>query len=787
MVTHLGEVVTKTTVKLKAKADPKTKAKAKVKSTKRASNKSLLIVESPTKVKTLKKFIGRDFVVMASVGHLKDLPKSKLGVDVENNFAPEYITIRGKGKILSDLKKEAKKASDIYLAPDPDREGEAIAYHIGNEVAKHTEGKIYRVMFNEITKKAVNEAIKNPTEVNLNRFNAQQARRILDRLVGYKISPMLWKKVQPGLSAGRVQSVALRIVCDRENEIKAFKSEEYWTITLEVEGQIKPKFQSKLFKIDGNKVEIPNQAAADEIVKNLKGPELVLEDVVKKERKRNPVAPFITSTLQQEASRKLNFSPKKTMMIAQRLYEGLSVGNRGTVGLITYMRTDSARFSTEAIDAIRIYVANRYGENFVPKVPNVFKSKKSAQEAHEAIRPTDITIVPSEIKEYLEKDMFRLYELIWSRSVSCQMVPAILDTTTFDIRSGQYLFRSNGSIVKFSGFMQVYVESGDDEMAEKESKQGDKILPALSKGEKLKLLDVDPEQHFTQPPPRFSEAMLVKKLEEEGVGRPSTYAAIISVIKDRAYVENEERRLAPTKLGYLVSDLLLEHFPAFMTTKFTADMESQLDQIEVGETEWVKTLQSFYTPFKADLDEAEKKIGDSEVEETDEVCDKCSQPMIVKWGRFGKFMACSAYPECKNTKQIAKEGTDGKAVSEPTTVEGVCDKCQSSLILKVGRFGKFIACSNYPDCKFTKPIDLGINCPKEKCKGKIAGRRSKKGRMFYGCTAYPNCDFVSWDKPLSEPCPQCNHAFTVEKWKKDEGVSIICPVSECDYKKSAVA
>ncbi|MBT3514179.1 MAG: type I DNA topoisomerase [Nitrospina sp.] len=787
MVTHLGEVVTKTTVKLKAKADPKTKAKAKVKSTKRASNKSLLIVESPTKVKTLKKFIGRDFVVMASVGHLKDLPKSKLGVDVENNFAPEYITIRGKGKILSDLKKEAKKASDIYLAPDPDREGEAIAYHIGNEVAKHTEGKIYRVMFNEITKKAVNEAIKNPTEVNLNRFNAQQARRILDRLVGYKISPMLWKKVQPGLSAGRVQSVALRIVCDRENEIKAFKSEEYWTITLEVEGQIKPKFQSKLFKIDGNKVEIPNQAAADEIVKNLKGPELVLEDVVKKERKRNPVAPFITSTLQQEASRKLNFSPKKTMMIAQRLYEGLSVGNRGTVGLITYMRTDSARFSTEAIDAIRIYVANRYGENFVPKVPNVFKSKKSAQEAHEAIRPTDITIVPSEIKEYLEKDMFRLYELIWSRSVSCQMVPAILDTTTFDIRSGQYLFRSNGSIVKFSGFMQVYVESGDDEMAEKENKQGDKILPALSKGEKLKLLDVDPEQHFTQPPPRFSEAMLVKKLEEEGVGRPSTYAAIISVIKDRAYVENEERRLAPTKLGYLVSDLLLEHFPAFMTTKFTADMESQLDQIEVGETEWVKTLQSFYTPFKADLDEAEKKIGDSEVEETDEVCDKCSQPMIVKWGRFGKFMACSAYPECKNTKQIAKEGTDGKAVSEPTTVEGVCDKCQSSLILKVGRFGKFIACSNYPDCKFTKPIDLGINCPKEKCKGKIAGRRSKKGRMFYGCTAYPNCDFVSWDKPLSEPCPQCNHAFTVEKWKKDEGVSIICPVSECDYKKSAVA
>jgi DNA topoisomerase-1 len=724
---------------------------------------------------------------MASVGHLKDLPKSKLGVDVDNNFAPEYITIRGKGKILSDLKKEAKKANDIYLAPDPDREGEAIAYHIGNEVAKHTEGKIYRVMFNEITKSAVKEAIKNPTEVNINRFYAQQARRILDRLVGYKISPLLWKKVQPGLSAGRVQSVALRIVCDRENEIKAFKSEEYWTITLDVEGQVKPKFQSKLFKIDGNKAEIANQVSADEVVKNLKNAEFILDGLVKKERKRNPVAPFITSTLQQEASRKLNFSPKKTMMIAQRLYEGLSVGSRGTVGLITYMRTDSTKFSVEATEAIRDYIVNRYGDKFCPKEPNVYKSKKSAQEAHEAIRPTDVSIVPSEIKEYLEKDMFRLYELIWARSVSCQMVPAILDTTTFDIKAGQYLFRSNGSIVKFSGFMQVYVESGDDEAAEKDIKPGDKILPELSKGEKLKLLEIDPEQHFTQPPARFSEAMLVKKLEEEGVGRPSTYAAIISVIKDRAYVESEERRLAPTKLGYLVSDLLLEHFPKFMTTKFTADMESQLDQIEFGETEWVKTLQSFYTPFKLDLDEAEKKIGDSEVEETDEICDKCSQPMIVKWGRFGKFMACSGYPDCKNTKQISKEGSDGKAVSESTAVEGTCEKCQSSLVLKVGRFGKFIACSNYPDCKFTKPIDLGIKCPKDDCKGKIAARRSKKGRMFYGCTAYPNCDFVSWDKPVPEPCPKCNNAYTVEKWKKDEGTSIICPESECDYKKPVVA
>ena len=773
--------------KAKSKAKSKGKSKAKAKSTRTTGKKSLLIVESPTKVNTLKKIVGRDFIVKASVGHLKDLPKKKLGVDVDNNFAPEYITIRGKGKILSELKTAAKRAEKIFLAPDPDREGEAIAFHIGNEVARHTEGKIFRVMFNEITKKAVTEAISNPTEVNLNRVNAQQARRILDRLVGYKISPILWKKVHRGLSAGRVQSVALRIVCDRENEIKAFKAEEYWTITLDFEGQVKPQFQSKLFKIDGNKAEIPNQAGADEVVKNIDGAKFVLDDIVKKERKRNPAAPFITSTLQQEASRKLNYSPKKTMMLAQRLYEGIPIGNKGTVGLITYMRTDSTRLSTEATDMVRDYIINRYGKEFLPKEPNVYKSKKSAQEAHEAIRPTDFELEPAGMKEYLEKDMFRLYELIWSRAVSCQMVPAILDTTQFDIRTGQYLFRSNGSVVKFAGFMQVYVESGDEEPAEQTSRPGDRILPALEKGEKLKLLDVHPEQHFTQPPPRFTEAMLVKKLEEEGVGRPSTYAAIISVIKDRDYVKNEERRLAPTELGVLISDLLLEHFPDIMTTEFTANMESQLDQIEEGSAEWVKTLQTFYVPFKADLDEAEKKMKDlkAEVEETDEVCDKCDQPMIIKWGRFGKFMACSGYPDCKNTREVPKQGPDGKMVSEPVTVEGVCDKCQGPLIIKVGRFGKFIACSNYPECKFTKPIDLGIACPEDACKGKIAGRRSKKGRTFYGCTAYPNCNFVSWEKPVGEACPECKNPYMVEKWKKNEDTSIVCP--KCKFKKPSAA
>ncbi|MGY8759729.1 MAG: type I DNA topoisomerase, partial [Nitrospinaceae bacterium] len=606
--------------------------------------KSLLIVESPTKVNTLKKIVGKDFIIKASVGHLKDLPKKKLGVDVDNDFAPEYITIRGKGKILQELKTAAKKCDMIYLAPDPDREGEAIAHHIGNEVARFTKGKIVRVTFNEITKKAVLEAIKNPTELNNNRVNAQQARRILDRLVGYKISPILWKKVHRGLSAGRVQSVALRIVCEREREILAFEPREYWSITLELEGSEKPQFQAKLFKIDGDKAEVANKAEADEILKGLEGAKPVLEDIVKKERKRNPSAPFITSTLQQEASRKLNFSPKKTMMLAQRLYEGIAMGRKGTVGLITYMRTDSVKLSDQALEEVRAFIPERYGKEFLPGTPNLYKSKKSAQEAHEAIRPTDVLLEPSTIKESLEKDMFRLYQLIWSRFVSCQMVPAVLDTTQFDIKTGKFLFRSNGSILKFAGFMKVYVESQDDEKGDAVQSSGkadDRLLPALKKGEELKVQEVLPEQHFTQPPARFSEAMLVKELEDKGVGRPSTYAATISVIKDRDYIQNVDRRLQPVELGFMINDLLVENFPDIMTTEFTSKMEEQLDDIEAGKLEWVDALRSFYTPFKADLEKAEEKMKDfkAQVEETDEVCEKCDQPMIIKWGRFGKFMA----------------------------------------------------------------------------------------------------------------------------------------------------
>ena len=564
--------------------------------------KSLLIVESPTKVNTLKKIVGKDFIIKASVGHLKDLPKKKLGVDIENNFEPEYITIRGKGKILQELKTAAKKADKIFLAPDPDREGEAIAYHIGNEVARFTKGKIYRVLFNEITKKAVKEALDNPTELNSDRVNAQQARRILDRLVGYKISPILWKKVHRGLSAGRVQSVALRIVCEREREIQAFNSKEYWSVTLNLEGSCEPKFQAKLLKIGNEKAEIGNKEEADTILKDLDGLPLVLDSITKKERKRNPSAPFITSSLQQEASRKLNFSPKKTMLLAQKLYEGIKLDKKGTVGLITYMRTDSVRLSDQALEDVRSFIPEKYGDDYLPSKPNVYKSKKSAQEAHEAIRPTDVNIDPNSIKDYLEKDLFRLYQLIWSRFVSCQMVPAVLDTTQFDIKSGNYLFRSNGSILKFAGFMKVYVESQDDVTSEKsDSKDSDRILPPLTKGEELKLIEILPEQHFTQPPARFTEAMLVKELEDKGVGRPSTYASIISVIKDRDYIQNEERRLKPVELGFMINDLLVENFPDIMTTQFTAKMEGQLDEVEDGKVEWKKVLQSFYTPFKKDL------------------------------------------------------------------------------------------------------------------------------------------------------------------------------------------
>jgi len=753
--------------------------------------KSLLIVESPTKVATLKKIVGKNFIIKASVGHLKDLPKKKLGVDIDNDFKPDYITIRGKGKILSELKAAAKKVDDIYLAPDPDREGEAIAFHIGNEVSKLNKGKTYRVMFNEITKKCVQEALKNPTELNTNKVHAQQARRILDRLVGYKISPLLWKKVHRGLSAGRVQSVALKIVCDREKAILDFKPEEYWSITIDIEGESPPPFQAKLLKVDDQKADINNKEDADAVLNGVDGKKFVLEKITKKERLRNPSPPFITSTLQQEASRKLNFTPKKTMMMAQRLYEGVTLGSQGTVGLITYMRTDSVRIADEALDQVRKFIGKKYGEEFVPESPRFYKTKKSAQDAHESIRPSGFEHEPKAIKEYLEKDLFRLYELIWSRFVACQMVSAVLDTTAFDIHSGKYTFRANGSIIKFHGFMKVYVEDFDENADEGKksadsAKEADRILPPLEKGEELNLLKIFPEQHFTQPPPRFTEAMLVKSLEEKGVGRPSTYASIISVIKDRDYIRSENRKLAPSELGVMISDMLTENFPDIINEEFTARMEDQLDQIEEGRLGWVKTVRDFYEPFAVVLAEAEKKMKDikTQVEETDEVCKNCGKPMVIKWGRFGKFIACTGYPECKTTKEIGNGGPSSED-EDKNKVDELCGKCGAPMILKIGRFGKFIACTKYPECKFTKPISLGIACPEKECKGDISSRRSKKGRTFYGCTEYPNCKFTSWDKPVSEACPECAHAFMVVKWKKNEGENIVCPNKDCGFKKTA--
>jgi DNA topoisomerase-1 len=757
----------------------------------KSAAKSLLIVESPTKVATLKKIVGKNFIIKASVGHLKDLPKKKLGVDVDNDFKPDYITIRGKGKILSELKAAAKKVEDVYLAPDPDREGEAIAYHIGNEVSRFNKGKVYRVMFNEITKKAVKEALANPTELNTNKVNAQQARRILDRLVGYKISPLLWKKVHRGLSAGRVQSVALKIVCDREKAIKAFEPEEYWSITLDIEGKAPPPFQAKLLKVDGEKADINNKEGADAVLKGVDGEKFILEKITKKERLRNPAPPFITSTLQQEASRKLNFTPKKTMMLAQRLYEGVTLGSKGTVGLITYMRTDSVRIADEALDQVRKFIGEKYGDDYLPKAPKVYKTKKSAQDAHESIRPSAVEHEPKAIKEHMEKDLYRLYDLIWSRFVSCQMVPAVLDTTAFDIHSGKYIFRANGSIIKFHGFMKVYVEdtdenTDDDKKPATTAKDGDRILPPLEKGEELKLLNILPEQHFTQPPARFTEAMLVKSLEEKGVGRPSTYASIISVIKDRDYIRAENRKLEPSELGIMISDMLTENFPDIINEEFTAKMEDKLDKVELGELEWVQTIRDFYEPFTTVLEEAEKKMKDvkAQVEETDEVCKNCGKPMIIKWGRFGKFLACTGYPECKTTGEIGKDGAPAEE-DEKDKIDEKCDKCGAPMALKMGRFGKFIACTGYPECKNTKPISLGIKCPETDCKGDVSARRSKKGRTFYGCTEYPKCTFTSWDKPVPEACPDCAHPYLVIKWKKNEGESTICPNKECGFKKTA--
>jgi DNA topoisomerase-1 len=693
--------------------------------------KNLVIVESPAKAKTLGKYLGKDFQVKASVGHIVDLPKSKLGVDVKNNFAPDFHVIQGKKKVVEELKKAAKGKQNIYLASDPDREGEAIAWHIADQVGKSRK-RVHRVLINEITKKAVLEAIANPQELDRNKFDAQVARRILDRLVGYKISPLLWTKVRRGLSAGRVQSVAVRLVCEREKEIRAFQSQEYWSLTAQLEGRLPPSFKARLVqwrgqKIDNKKFSLENETIVGEIIKSLEGVSWAIAEVEKKERRRYPTPPFVTSKLQQEAARKLGFQPKRTMQIAQHLYEGVELGAEGSVGLITYMRTDSTRVSNDALSAVRQFIDGQYGKEYVPENPNTYRSKKGAQDAHEAIRPTSLEYSPERVRRFLRRDAFQLYSLIWDRFIASQMVPAIFDQTAFEIPAAEALFRATGQQIKFDGFMRVYIEgrdersapaNGEEEENGDEAQNTDGILPDLRKGDALRLLAMDPHQHFTQPPPRYTQASLIKDLDEKGIGRPSTYAAIISNILDREYVSQDERRsLVATDLGFLVTDLLVESFPDILNVEFTASMEDELDKIEDGTEKWTKAMKRFYTPFAQDLKKAEKEMRDVKRQEvpTDIACEKCGALMVIKWGRNGEFLACPQYPECKTTKNFKRDEAGAIQVVVEEEVNESCGQCGRPMLLRWGKFGRFLGCSGYPECKniqpLEKPVDIGVKCP----------------------------------------------------------------------------
>lgn len=695
--------------------------------------KSLVIVESPAKAKTISKFLGRKYKVSASMGHVRDLPKSQLGVDVEKGFVPKYITIRGKGSIINKLKKEASKSDEIYLATDPDREGEAISWHLSN-ILKLDENEKNRIVFHEITKKAINEAIKSPRKIDKNLVDAQQARRILDRLVGYKISPLLWKKVKKGLSAGRVQSVAVRLISDREREIENFIPEEYWTLDIElVDNESNKSINAKLIYKDDKKVNIKNKDEMDIIINCLQDKEFIVDKITKSQRKRNPAPPFTTSSLQQEAHRKLGFTAKKTMAIAQQLYEGLDIKGEGSVGLVTYIRTDSTRVAETAINECKNFILNNYGEHFVSnKNYNKHKYGNRIQDAHESIRPTSVYRAPDKIKESLTRDQYRLYKLIWERFLASQMSAAVYDTVTIDIKADNFLFRATGSVLKFTGFMEIYIESKDDEGNEDETKDVEAKLPELKEKQKLLLKNLLPEQHFTQPPPRFTEATLVKTLEEKGIGRPSTYAPIIDTIIQRGYVEKIDNRFKPTELGNLVVEIMKEYFSNIIDVDFTAEMENELDKIEIGEADWKQTLEKFYQSFIKDLKKAEEKLKKIKIEDekSDEICDLCGRTMVIKYGRFGKFLACPGFPECKNTKP------------------------------------------------FFETID--VKCPV--CGGNIVKRYSKKGRVFFGCSNYPECNFMSWHQPTKEKCPVCGSVLVKRKSKK-KGEYLKCINNECGYER----
>ncbi len=749
--------------------------------------KPLIIVESPTKIKTLKKYVGNDFNIAASAGHIRDLPVKTLGIDIENNFKASYVNIKDKSKIIANLKKLAEDAEDIYLAPDPDREGEAIAFHI-MDILKSKTRTFHRVLIHELTKRGIEEALQNTQTPDVHKYDAQQARRKLDRLVGYQISPLLWQKVQRGLSAGRVQSVAVKIICDREREIRKFISDEYWTITADLLAQLPPEFKAELIKINNKKAKISNETQAQTIFQELENAEFFVSEINAKTIKKNPLPPFITSKLQQDAINRLKFSAKKTMVVAQQLYEGIEIGTGGPEGLITYMRTDSTRISPDAANEAQTYISQTLGVDFALSSPRFFKNKNNAQDAHEAIRPTSVFNHPEKIKNFLTPDQFRLYDLIWKRFVASQMAQALIDQKTIMIQAtDKYLFSVSGSTIKFPGFMMLYSQAEDIKEPDIQS------LPEVEAGTALKTLQILPKQHFTKPPPRFTEASLVKELEKNGIGRPSTYASILTVIRDKGYVEFINKCFVPSELGFIVNDLLVLSFPGVLNISFTAGMENNLDDVESGKLEEVQLLNDFYKSFKKNLDMAsEQMISVKGVGiDTDLACPSCGKQLNIKIGRNGHFLACTGYPDCSFTSNYLRDEKGNISIQEKNvdlTKVKDCIKCGKPMIQKEGKFGNFLACTGYPDCKHTesingehKNVNIGVKCPEKECSGNIVEKKSKRGKIFYGCSSYPDCKFASWDRPVNKICPDCKSPYLVEKESKREGKLLKCPNRECAF------
>ncbi len=746
------------------------------KAAKKAKNKrALVVVESPAKARTISKYLPSGYTVKATVGHVRDLPQRELGVDIDHGFEPKYVTIRGRGKQLAEIKKAAKASAKVLLATDPDREGEAIASHVAEQLGNGS--KIRRILFHEITKDAVRRAIKQPVDIDGQKVEAQQARRILDRLVGYKASPLLWRSVKTGLSAGRVQTVALRIIVEREQEIRAFKPQEYWSIDAELEAQQR-RFAAKLHKVDGKKPALQSEKAAREVVKAVEGKPFVVSAVEKKQRRRRPSPPFITSTLQQEAAKRLGFSSNRTMRTAQQLYEGMELGEEGAVGLITYMRTDSPRVAASAIQAVREFIGGHYDERYLPAKPNYYRTKKAAraQGAHEAIRPTDVGRRPEQVRKYLNADQFKLYRLIWLRFVASQMTPAVYDTTTIDFAVGKYLFRATGSVTVFDGFHVLYTETKE---AEEERTYEDLApVPALRKGDEAAVRSITPNQHFTEPPPRFSEASLVRELEGDGIGRPSTYSAIISTLRERGYVRTVNRRFHPTDLGETVARVMVSRFPDIFNVEFTSEMENELDKVEEGDLKWQEVLEDFYGPFSKALESVDTASLIREAHDVEEVekepCPECGGKLTVKSGRFGPFIACTNYPDCRYTKPLKRD----KKPDQPT--DEICQVCGSPMVIKTGRYGEFLACTQYPKCKHSRPVPLGVKCPK--CgTGDLAERRTRRGRSFFGCSNYPGCDFSTWYRPEPVRCPSCGYVGGERRSSKARGQYRRCLKCEHEF------